>query len=85
MLNVIVVNLYNVINLIFDRIVITIVVNLRNDRLDAGDSENWDSSETENSIREDGESNAKVNKDLISGFIIRSLLSILYNNILYYK
>ena len=60
------------------------MVNLRNDRLDASDSENWDSSETENSIREDGESNAKVNRDLISGFIIRSLLSILYNNI-YYK
>lgn len=57
-------------------------MNLRNDRLDVGDSENWDSSETENSIREDGESNAKVNRDLISGFIIRSLLSILYNNIL---
>lgn len=68
------------INLIFDRIVIVIVVNLRNDRLDVDDSENWDSSETENSIREDGESNAKVNKDLVSGFIIRSLLSILYNN-----
>ena len=66
----------------FDRIVITVVVNLRNDRLDAGDSENWDSSETENSIWEDGESNAKVNRDLVSGFIIRSLLSILYNNIL---
>ena len=55
-------------------------MNLRNDRLDAGDSENWDSSETENSIRKDEESNAKVNRDLISGFIIRSLLSILYNN-----
>ena len=68
------------INLIFDRLVIMIVVNLRSDRLDVGDSENWDSSETENSIREDGESNTKVNRDLISGFIIRSLLSILYNN-----
>ena len=68
------------INLIFDRIVITIVVNLRNDRLDVGDNENWDSSETENSILEDGESNVKVNRDLMSGFIIRSLLSILYNN-----
>lgn len=54
-----------------------IVVNLRNDRLDIGDSENLDSSETENSIREDGESNAKVNKDLVSGFIISSLLSII--------
>ena len=52
-------------------------MNLRNDRLDVGDSENWDSSETENSIREDEESNAKVNRDLVSGFIIRSLLSIL--------
>ena len=70
------------INLIFDRIVIVIVVNLRNDRLDVDDSENWDSSETENSIREDVESNAKVNRDLVSGFIIRRLLSILYNNIL---
>ena len=58
------------------------MVNLKNDRLDVGDSENWDNSKTENSIREDGESNAKVNRDLISGFIIRSLLSILYNNIL---
>ena len=57
-----------------------IVVNLKNDRLDVGDSENWDSSKTENSIREDGESNVKVNRDLISGFIIHSLLSILYNN-----
>ena len=57
-------------------------MNLRNNRLDVGDSENLDSSETENSIREDGESNAKVNRDLISGFIIHSLLSILYNNIL---
>ena len=56
------------------------MVNLRNDKLDVDDSENWDSSETENSIREDGESNAKVNRDLMSGFIIRSLLSILYNN-----
>ena len=55
-------------------------MNLRNDRLDAGDSKNWDSSETENSIRKDEESNAKVNRDLISGFIICSLLSILYNN-----
>lgn len=73
------------INLIFDRIVIVIVVNLRNDRLDVDDSENWDSNETENSIREDVESNAKVNRDLVSGFIIRRLLSILYNNILYYK
>ena len=63
-----------------------IVVNLKNDRLDVGDSENWDSSKTENSIREDGESNVKVNRDLISGFIIHSLLSILYNNIyIYYK
>lgn len=55
------------------------MVNLKNDRLDVGNSENWDSSKTENSIREDGESNTKVNRDLISGFIIRSLLSILYN------
>lgn len=55
-------------------------MNLKTDRLDVGDSENWDSSKTENSIREDGESNAKVNRDPISGFIIRSLLSILYNN-----
>lgn len=49
-------------------------MNLRNDRLDVGDSENWDSSETENSIWEDGESNAKVNRDLVSVFIISSLL-----------